>query len=164
MLTTINTLYSRNSMWQLGTLADQGSAFLISLCCHDTKTKSECHKNKPWIWIGLRGYFPQSSFTSPSCLPKSTFSIHPWLFTLFQDKQEANYVHMCTDNSFKAHTNNTHPPERSLRVHCDRIFRVDPLSCGGQVEPWGERGWCSIGVLPKDGVKAQPCCPTVSLG
>lgn len=44
------------------------------------------------------------------------------------------------------------PPERSLGIHGDRIFWVDPLSCGGQVEPWGIGGWCSVGVLPEDGV------------
>lgn len=56
------------------------------------------------------------------------------------------------------------PPERGFRINCDRIFRVYPFSCGGQVESWGVGGWCSVGILPEDGVQAQPCCPTVSLG
>lgn len=46
----------------------------------------------------------------------------------------------------------TYPPERGLGIHGDRIFRVDPLSCGGQVEPWGVGGWRSVGVLPEDGI------------
>lgn len=64
---------------------------------------------------------------------------------------------MCMQKSTKTHTNTdqfayTYPPERSLGIHGDRIFWVDPLSCGGQVEPWGIGGWCSVGVLPEDGV------------
>lgn len=44
------------------------------------------------------------------------------------------------------------PPERDFRIYCDRIFRVDPFSCRGQVESWRVGRWCSIRVLPEDGV------------
>lgn len=44
------------------------------------------------------------------------------------------------------------PPERGLGIHGNRIFRVDPLSCGGQVESLGVGGLRSVGVLPEDGV------------
>lgn len=44
------------------------------------------------------------------------------------------------------------PPKRGLGIHGNRIFRVDPLSCGGQVESLRVGGLCSIWVLPEDGV------------
>lgn len=55
----------------------------------------------------------------------------------------------------------THPPERRLRIHRDRIFRVDPVSW--QVESWGVRSWCPIWIWPKDGVQAEPWRPAVTL-
>lgn len=55
------------------------------------------------------------------------------------------------------------PPERDLGIYGDRIFRVAPLGCGRQVESWWVGGWCSIRVLPENGVEAQPCCPAVGL-
>lgn len=59
----------------------------------------------------------------------------------------------------------TYPPERGLRVHSNRIFRVDPLSRGStQVEPWWVGRWRSVGVLPQDWVQTKSCSPAVSLG